>query len=120
MGVSGALRIRLARGGFRHKPFYRIFVAQKEAPVQGRHMDILGYFKPEIGPDGNRQMGIKFDRLRYWLARGATPSDRVAWLLHVAGVLPEPPQKGYYRHRPDLLHKSREEIRQILRSERAG
>jgi len=120
MPKTGELVIRLARFGSKRGPMYKIFVAQKHRHVQKSHIDVLGYFNPHLTQDGNRQLGLKFDKLRYWLAQGAVPSERLEWLLHVAGVLPEPAQRNYLAHNPDFLGKSKEEISTLVKKMKQG
>ena len=56
-------------------------------------IDYLGFYNPLPSKDGAKEIAADVDRARYWLANGAQPSDRVAWLLAKVGVLPEPPQR---------------------------
>merc|ERR1712216_301142 len=88
------VRIRLARYGQRNLPFYRIYVADSRAPRDGRHIEIIGHYDPKPEIDGNKHMGLKIDRAKYWLSVGAQPSDTVARLFGQAGIIPAPPRKG--------------------------
>lgn len=85
------VRIRLARFGRKASPFYRLFVADARAPRDGKHIEIVGHYDPIPGKDGNKALGLNVERVKYWLAVGAQPSDRVAYLLWRAGLLPAPP-----------------------------
>eukprot|EP00882_Tetradesmus_deserticola_P012489 GHRQ01013235.1.p3 GENE.GHRQ01013235.1~~GHRQ01013235.1.p3 ORF type:complete len:102 (+),score=25.97 GHRQ01013235.1:420-725(+) len=85
------LRMRLARFGRKHLPFYKLVVAQQRAPRDGKHLDVVGWFNPIPAADGNKHIGLKFDRVKYWLAVGAQPSERVTRLLSKAGLIPPPP-----------------------------
>ncbi|KFM22700.1 30S ribosomal protein S16 [Auxenochlorella protothecoides] len=87
MGV----RIRLARFGRKNLPFYRIFVADSRSPRDGRHLEIVGHYDPLPGQDGNKQLGLHIDRIKYWLSVGAQPSSTVGRLLGQAGIIPKPP-----------------------------
>jgi len=73
-----AVRIRMARYGKRNDPFYRIVVADKEKPRDGKFLEVLGTYDPN-----NKQQKIKADkdRIAYWISNGATPSETVANLL---------------------------------------
>ena len=75
------VRIRLARFGRKHLPFYRIVAADAKAPRDGRHLEILGTYNPLPTSTGDKHISLNFDRIRYWVSVGAQPSDRVAWLL---------------------------------------
>uniref|UniRef100_A0A7S0PPZ8 Ribosomal protein S16 n=1 Tax=Micromonas pusilla TaxID=38833 RepID=A0A7S0PPZ8_MICPS len=88
------VRIRLARYGHRNHPFYRIYVADSRAPRDGKHLEIVGHYDPKPEIDGNKHLGLKIDRVKYWLSVGAQPSDTVARLLGQAGIIPPPPRKG--------------------------
>ncbi len=73
-----ALRIRLARYGAKKRPFYRIVVANSEAPRDGRFLEIIGTYDPRQDPAA---VTLKEELLSMWMSRGATPSDTVASLL---------------------------------------
>ncbi|CAM8960993.1 unnamed protein product [Rhodiola kirilowii] len=85
------VRIRLARLGCRNKPFYRVTAADSRSPRDGKHLEVLGYYNPLPGQDGGKQMGLNFDRVKYWISVGAQPSDPVQSILFRAGLLPPPP-----------------------------
>ncbi len=73
-----ALRIRLARYGAKKRPFYRIVVANSEAPRDGRFLEIIGTYDPRQEPAA---VTVKEEQLSLWMSRGATPTDTVASLL---------------------------------------
>ena len=77
-----AVRIRLARGGRKKRPFYKIVVASSEAPRDGRFIERIGTYDPL--PD-TAQVKIDSDRLQYWLKQGAQPSDTVRNLIEKFG-----------------------------------
>ncbi|WP_041795186.1 30S ribosomal protein S16 [Pararhodospirillum photometricum] len=81
-----SLRIRLARGGAKKRPFYRIVVADSRSPRDGRFIEKLGSFDPMLPRDHERRVILKEERLKYWLGVGAQPSDRVARFLGLAGL----------------------------------
>eukprot|EP00879_Flechtneria_rotunda_P014162 GHRR01014798.1.p1 GENE.GHRR01014798.1~~GHRR01014798.1.p1 ORF type:complete len:104 (+),score=28.31 GHRR01014798.1:105-416(+) len=99
------LRIRLARFGRKNLPFYRLVVAPQRAPRDGKHLEVLGWYDPHPAADGNKHIGLKFDKVKYWLAVGAQPSDRVAFLLSKAGLIPTPPKTPKF-HLPKQSAKS--------------
>ena len=86
------VRIRLARFGRKHRPFYRIVVADARSPRDGRHLERVGTYDPLPGKDGIKEVRLRADRIRYWMACGAQPTSKVAWLLGKAGILPEQPR----------------------------
>ena len=85
-----SLRIRLARGGAKKRPFYRIVVADSRSPRDGRFIERVGAYNPILGRDHPDRVVLKEDRVRHWLALGARPSDRVARFLGQAGIAPTP------------------------------
>ncbi len=81
-----ATRIRLRRTGRKKLPIYRIVVADKEAPRDGRFIEIIGTYQPKL--EGEKQMTLDVEKAKAWLAKGATPTDTVEALLTRAGALP--------------------------------
>jgi len=78
-----SVRIRLARGGRKKKPFYHIVVASSEAPRDGRFIERLGTYNPLPEP---AQFKINAARLQYWLQEGAKPTDTVLSLIRKHAV----------------------------------
>lgn len=74
------VRIRLARGGAKKRPFYHIVVADERNKRDGRHVERIGYFNP-VATGGEKLLHIDMDRVEHWLSRGARPSERVVSLL---------------------------------------
>ncbi len=75
--------IRLARGGAKKRPFYRIVVADKRSPRDGRFIEQLGFYNPNAR--GNEEtLRIDSERLQHWLGKGAQMSERVAQLVKKA------------------------------------
>lgn len=72
------LAIRLTRKGARKQPFYRIVVAEKESRRDGRFVEIVGYYNPCRQP---AELKLDRERISYWMARGAQPSDTVRDLI---------------------------------------
>jgi len=81
-----SVKIRLARYGAKKKPFYRIVVADNEAPRDGKFLEIVGTYNPLQDP---ADVSVKQDRVKYWLGEGAIPSDTVRSLLTKQGVFAE-------------------------------
>lgn len=86
------VRLRLQRFGRTHAPFYRMVAANARAPRDGKFLEIVGTYNPIANKHGMKEIRLKEDRLKYWLAVGAQPSDRVAWILGKFGILPPPPR----------------------------
>nr|QOI17223.1 plastid ribosomal protein S16 [Pulsatilla cernua var. koreana] len=86
-----AVRIRLARFGCRNKPFYRVVAINSSNRRDGKHVELLGYYDPLPANDDPKRIGLKIDRIKYWLSVGAQPSDPVRDILFMKGVLPLQP-----------------------------
>ena len=81
-----ALRIRMARGGAKKRPYYRIVVADSRSPRDGNYLEQVGTYNPLLAKDDANRVRLTEDRVRYWLGVGAQPTDRVARLLDKAGI----------------------------------
>jgi small subunit ribosomal protein S16 len=79
-----AVKIRLARHGAKKRPYYRIVIADSESPRDGKFLENVGTYDPKQEP---MRITLKSERLRYWLAKGATPTDTVRSLLKREGLL---------------------------------
>lgn len=84
-----ALKIRLARGGAKKRPFYRIVVADIRSPRDGRFIEKLGRHNPMLPKDHEERVVLNEDRVKYWLGVGAKPTDRVHRMLAAAGLIGE-------------------------------
>ncbi len=82
-----SLRIRLARGGAKKRPFYRIVVAEATSPRDGRFVEKLGTYNPMLPKDHEHRIIVKEERIKHWLSVGALPTDRVHKMLGQIGVM---------------------------------
>jgi small subunit ribosomal protein S16 len=82
-----ALAIRLARGGAKKRPYYRIVVADSRMARDGRFIEKVGSYNPMLAKDDENRVKLDTDSIKEWMAKGAQPSDRVKRFLEVAGVL---------------------------------
>lgn len=112
-----SLKIRLARGGAKKRPFYRIVVADSRMPRDGRFIEKVGTYNPMLNKDDPNRVTLVQERVEHWLSVGALPSDRVARFLGKAEIIPMPtyresPKKS--APRPKTLEKqaAREEKKQ--------
>jgi small subunit ribosomal protein S16 len=78
-----AVKIRLARHGATKKPYYRIVVTDSENKRDGRFLENVGTYDPKASP---AKVTLKPERVRYWLGKGATPTDTVKSLLKKESV----------------------------------
>lgn len=83
--------IRLTRMGRTHRPFYRMCAMDKRVAVNGKAIEVLGWFNP-VAPE-DQQLGLKMDRIDYWLSVGAQPSRTARDLIRRAGGDPTPGKK---------------------------
>mgnify|MGYP006266175897 CR=1 FL=1 len=76
-----ALKIRLARGGSKKRPFYRVVVADSRMPRDGRYIEKIGTYDPRLPKDREDRIRIDGAKAAGWIAKGAKPTDRVARFL---------------------------------------
>jgi small subunit ribosomal protein S16 len=92
------MKIRLARGGSKKRPFYAIVAADSRMPRDGRFIEKLGTYNPMLPKDSEERVKMNVERIKYWLGEGAQPTDRVSRMLEAAGELPKKdrsnPKKG--------------------------
>lgn len=81
-----AMKIRLARGGSKKRPFYRIVAADSRMPRDGRFIEKLGTYNPLLPKDSEDRVKMNVERVQYWLGEGAQPTDRIARMLEAAGL----------------------------------
>ena len=81
-----AMKIRLARGGSKKRPFYRIVAADSRMPRDGRFIEKLGTYNPLLPKDSEERVKMNEERIQYWISQGAQPTDRVARMLEAAGL----------------------------------
>lgn len=84
-----AMKIRLARGGSKKRPFYRVVAADSRMPRDGRFIEKLGTYNPLLPKDSEERVKLNVERVQHWLAQGAQPTDRIARMLEAAGVTPK-------------------------------
>ncbi|NIZ62551.1 30S ribosomal protein S16 [Sedimentitalea sp. CY04] len=81
-----AMKIRLARGGSKKRPFYRIVAADSRMPRDGRFIEKLGTYNPLLPKDSEERVKMDVERVQHWISKGAQPTDRIARMLEAAGV----------------------------------
>lgn len=81
-----AVAIRLARGGSKKRPYYRVVVADSRNSRDGRFIEKVGTYNPLLAKDSPERVKLDHDRISHWLSVGAQPSDRVARFLDAAGL----------------------------------
>lgn len=78
------VRIRLRRVGAKGQPSYRVVAAEKEAPRDGRFLEILGFYNPRTEP---ATIELSEDRIYEWMSNGAQPSESVVQIFNVVGLM---------------------------------
>lgn len=114
------LKIRLARGGAKKRPYYSIVVADSHSPRDGRFIEKVGAYNPLLKKDDPNRVVLKLERIQEWIAKGAQPTDRVARELAKQGVgqwaAGSNPKKG----EPGRKAKERAEERAQREADRAA
>ena len=87
-----SVKIRLARGGAKKRPYYRIVVADIRMPRDGRYIERVGSYNPLLPRDHEDRVSLDKERIVDWLSKGAKPTDRVARFLDEAGILKREPK----------------------------
>jgi small subunit ribosomal protein S16 len=80
------VKIRLARGGAKKRPYYRVVVADARAPRDGAFIEKIGTYNPILTKTDENRVVLKTERVEHWLANGAKPTERVVRFLQEAGI----------------------------------
>ena len=105
------LKIRLARGGAKKRPYYSIVVADSRAPRDGRFIEKVGAYNPLLKKDDPNRVVLKVERIEEWVKKGAQPTDRVARFLEAAGVKPKTERKNMKKAVPGKKATERAQAR---------
>ena len=106
-----AVAIRLARGGSKKRPYYRLVVADSRNARDGRFLEKVGTYNPLLAKDSPERVKLDADRIKHWLSVGAQPSDRVARFLDAAGILERAAKNNPKKAEPGAKAKERAEER---------
>jgi small subunit ribosomal protein S16 len=82
-----SVKIRLARGGAKKKPYYYIVIANSISPRDGRYIEQIGTFDPMLKKDDPNRVKLDLERAKHWISVGAQPTDRVARFLDANGLM---------------------------------
>ena len=80
-----SVKIRMSRHGRRHRPFFRINVIDSRTPRDGRIIEKLGHYDP-LEKNTEKELVLDIERVKYWLDKGAIPSDSVSEILLRKGI----------------------------------
>jgi small subunit ribosomal protein S16 len=106
-----ALAMRLSRGGSKKRPYYKIIVADSRSPRDGKFIERIGSYNPQLPKDSAERVILDAERAKHWLAAGAQPSDRVARFLDAAGVQERKVKVNMTKGEPGQKAKDRVEDR---------
>ncbi|SDP57983.1 small subunit ribosomal protein S16 [Filomicrobium insigne] len=109
-----AVKLRLARGGAKKRPYYFIVAANTTSPRDGRYIERIGSYNPMLPKDSAERVKIDEDRVKYWLSVGAQPTDRVARFLDAASLL-----KRDARNNPDKAKPKKKAQERLKAAEEA-
>ncbi|MGD1924725.1 MAG: 30S ribosomal protein S16 [Paracoccaceae bacterium] len=104
-----AMKIRLARGGSKKRPFYRIVAADSRMARDGRYIERLGTYNPLLPKDSEDRVKMDMERVQHWLDHGAQPTDRIARMLEAAGVKEKSERNNPQKAEPGNKAKARTE-----------
>jgi small subunit ribosomal protein S16 len=115
-----ALKIRLSRGGAKKRPFYRMVVAENTSPRDGRFIERVGHYNPMLEKGHPDRLVINTERIKYWLSKGAEPSERVALFLADEDIIEKPvinarPKKSAPKKKAQEREKLRIEAEKIVK-----
>jgi small subunit ribosomal protein S16 len=103
-----SIKIRLARGGAKKRPFYRIVIADSRSPRDGRFIERIGSYNPMVAHDHPDRLKFDAERAKHWLGVGAQPTDRVAKFLANAGLMaPRPRPEQTKKNKPKAKAQER-------------
>ncbi len=105
------LKIRLARGGAKKRPYYSIVVADSHSPRDGRFIEKVGAYNPLLKRDDPKRITLNSERITEWLGKGAQPTDRVARFLSTEGLAKWAPGNNPKKAVPHAKAKERADSR---------
>lgn len=115
-----ATKIRLARGGSKKRPYYRIVIADIRSPRDGRFIEKVGSYDPMLPKDSENRVQLNEERIQYWLSNGAKPTDRVHRFLDAAGILKREPRNNPKKAELGAKAKERLEAKRLAEEEAAA
>ena len=114
-----AMKIRLARGGSKKRPFYSIVAADSRMPRDGRFIEKLGTYNPLLPKDSEERVKMNMERVEYWLGQGAQPTDRIQRMLEAAGARDKKERSNPQKAEPGAKAKERAEEKAAKAAEAA-
>ena len=102
------VKLRLARGGAKKRPYYYIVAAANTAPRDGRYIERIGAYNPMVAKDHPERIKLNEERCKHWLSVGAQPTDRVARFLDAAGLMKREARNNPKKALPGKKRQERE------------
>lgn len=115
-----SLKIRLARGGSKKRPYYQIVVADARSPRDGRFLEKVGSWNPMIAKDAEGRIVLNNERIQHWLDNGAQPTDRVLRFLNDAGLAKREARNNPEKAKPGKKAVERAKEREAKAAEAAA
>ncbi|AHA27613.1 30S ribosomal protein S16 [Candidatus Liberibacter americanus] len=95
-----ALKIRLACGGSKKRNHYSIVVANSRSPRDGRFIEKIGTWNPTLPKENPTRFTMNFERIQYWISKGAQPTDRIMFFMDKAGLIKSPTRNNPKKAQP--------------------
>jgi small subunit ribosomal protein S16 len=102
------VKMRLARGGAKKRPYYYVVAAHSASPRDGRYIEQIGTFDPMLKKDDPNRVKLQLERCKHWLSVGAQPTDRVARFLDAAGLMKRQAKNNPNKGKPRKKRLERE------------
>ena len=115
-----SIKIRLARGGSKKRPFYSIVAADSRSARDGRFIEKLGTYNPLLPKDHEKRIVMDVEKIKDWIAKGAQPTDRISRFLEAAGELPKKTRANMQKAQPGKKAQEREEEKKAKAEEAAA
>lgn len=115
-----ALKIRLARGGSKKRPYYQIVIADARSPRDGRFLEKVGSWNPMLDKNAEGRIILNNERIQHWLDNGAQPTDRVLRFLNDAGLAKREARNNPEKAKPGKKAVERAKEREAKAAEAAA
>jgi small subunit ribosomal protein S16 len=103
-----AVKLRLARGGAKKRPYYYVVAAHSTSPRDGRYIEQVGTYDPMLKRDDPNRVKLNLERCKHWVSVGAQPTDRVARFLDSAGLMKREAKSNPTKGKPRKKRLERE------------
>lgn len=113
-----SLKIRLARGGAKKRPFYSIVIADSRSPRDGRFIEKIGSYNPLLAKTDEKRVQYDIERAKHWLDRGAKPTDRVARFFAANDLVKW--ERGNNPNKGEPGEKAKERVAERIEKEEAA